>query len=280
MGGPIDGPPRLAAEYPAVTARAGMRVAHRASGFAGDLVDADAKEVVLRTPSGLARRYPNTPGAFLVDGVAVRITMPSVATVATPTHLRDAEVSEHERTASGSRKVRGAKARVARTSRILVEGIHDAELVEKVWGDDLRIEGIVVERLDGIDHLASMVRDFEPARDRRLGVLVDHLVPGSKEARIAESLKHPYLLVTGTPYIDVWEAVKPQRLGLAAWPQIPKGTNWKDGVCAAIGETEPGRLWRRILDSVSSWTDLEQPFLRAVEELVDFVTIDASSKSG
>ena len=276
MGGPIDGPPRLASEYPAVTARAGMRVAHRASGFAGDLVDADAKEVVLRTPSGLARRYPNTPGAFLVDGVAVRITIPAAATVATPAHLRDAQVSQTERTASGSRKVHGAKARVARASRILVEGRHDAELVEKVWGDDLRIEGVVVEQLDGIDHLAAMVRDFEPSRDRRLGVLVDHLIPGSKEARIAESVKHPYVLVTGTPYVDVWEAVKPERLGLAAWPRIPMGTSWKDGICAALGETEPSRLWRRILDSVESWTHLEQPFLRAVEELVDFVTLENS----
>ena len=30
------------------------------------------------------------------------------------------------------------RARVARASRIFVEGRHDAELVEKVWGDDLR----------------------------------------------------------------------------------------------------------------------------------------------
>ena len=56
----------------------------------------------------------------------------------------------------------GAKAHVARASRIWVEGVHDAELVERVWGDDLRIEGIVVERLDGADHLADEVRAFGP----------------------------------------------------------------------------------------------------------------------
>ena len=50
---------------------------------------------------------------------------------------------------------------MARASRILVEGVHDAELVEKVWGDDLRVEGVVVERLDGMDHLAAVVA-FRP----------------------------------------------------------------------------------------------------------------------
>ena len=87
------------------------------------------------------------------------------------------------RTASGSVAVHGAGPRVARASRIYVEGRHDAELVERVWGDDLRIEGVVVEYLEGIDDLADHVRDFGPGPERRVGVLVDHLVPGSKEAR-------------------------------------------------------------------------------------------------
>ena len=53
-------------------------------------------------------------------------------------------------------------ARVARASRIWVEGIHDAALVERIWGDDLRIEGVVVEPLDGIDELPQAVRGFGP----------------------------------------------------------------------------------------------------------------------
>ena len=80
------------------------------------------------------------------------------------------------RTASGSVAVPGTKARVARASRIFVEGRHDAELVEKVWGDDLRIEGVVVEYLEGVDDLAEHLRDFRPGPERRVGVLVDHLV--------------------------------------------------------------------------------------------------------
>jgi hypothetical protein len=162
--------------------------------------------------------------------------------------------------------------RVAQASRILVEGVHDAELVEKVWGDDLRAEGVVVERLDGLDHLPEVVLDFRPGPDRRLGVLVDHLVEGTKEWRVSQALTSPYVLVTGTPYIDVWEAVKPSLFGLPHWPTIPRGVPWKQGVCRVLGEPDPATLWRRLLTSVHSYTDLEPPLVRAVEELIDFIT--------
>jgi hypothetical protein len=168
--------------------------------------------------------------------------------------------------------VEGSKARVARAARIYVEGVHDAELVERVWGDDLRVEGVVVERLDGIDHLADAVREFRPGAGRRLGVLVDHLVEGSKESRIAAAVRHPEVLVTGTPFVDVWEAIRPGVVGLTAWPRVPKGTPWKDGVCAALGVVDARALWRDLLAAVGSYRDLESPFVGAVEQLVDFVT--------
>jgi len=161
---------------------------------------------------------------------------------------------------------------VARAGRLWVEGVHDAELVEKVWGDDLRIEGVVVERLDGIDHLARAVADFRPGPARRSGVLVDHLVAGSKEARLAESVRHPDVLVTGTPFVDVWQAVRPSVLGIGAWPHIPKGTEWKVGICAELGLGDPPAAWRRILASVSSYADLEPALVGSVERLIDFVT--------
>lgn len=81
------------------------------------------------------------------------------------------------------------RARTALASRIYVEGRHDAELVEQVWGADLRVEGVVVEYLGGVDDLAAIVAEFNPGPGRRLGVLVDHLVTGSKEARIADSVR-------------------------------------------------------------------------------------------
>jgi hypothetical protein len=164
------------------------------------------------------------------------------------------------------------RAQVARASRIWVEGIHDAALVERIWGDDLRIEGVVVEPLDGIDELAAEVRAFTPGPTRRLGVLVDHLVPGSKESRIVATVDSPYVLVTGHPYVDVWQAVKPARVGIRAWPEIPRGVNWKEGVCAAVGVKDPADMWRRVLAGVNGYKDVETPLVNAMERLIDFVT--------
>jgi hypothetical protein len=267
LSGPIDGPARTAAQYPHLQATPGIRVLHRASGFTGALVALDGDEVVLRGHTGLEKRYRNLPGTFAVDGTPTHL-VPVVAREADP----GARVATDTRTASGSVAVVGAKARVARASRIWVEGVHDAELVERVWGDDLRIEGIVVERLDGADHLADEVRAFGPTRDQRLGVLLDHLVAGSKEARLAADVRDPNVLVTGTPFVDVWEAVRPSAVGIAAWPVVPKGTDWKTGVCAALGVDDPRAMWRRILGSVHDWKQLEQPFVAAVEQLIDFLT--------
>ena len=278
LAGPVDGPPRLERQYPACDAVPGLKVVHRSSGFSGEFIGFDGNVAVVRGATGLERRVVNTPGAFLVASRPVRLVpAPIVEPTHGPTHLASARVSNTV-TASGSRALIGAKARVARASRIVVEGVHDAELVEKVWGDDLRIEGIVVERLDGLDHLDVALAEMAPAPGRRVGVLVDHLVPGSKEMRIVETIHNPHVLVTGTPYVDVWEAVKPAALGIEAWPAIPRGQDWKEGVCAALGAENPGAMWRRILAATSTWKHLEQPFIRAVEELIDFVTEPETSR--
>ena len=171
----------------------------------------------------------------------------------------------------------GGRARIARPSRLLVEGIHDAELVEKVWGDDLRVDGVVVERLDGIDNLADILRAYRPAADARLGVLVDHLVPASKESRLAAALAGPHVRISGTPYVDVWQAIRPSVLGIAAWPVIPPGRSWKEGICEAFGEPVPGQLWKRLLGRVQSYADLEPSLVGAVEALIDFVTAPTES---
>jgi hypothetical protein len=266
LSGPIDGPARTEAQYPHTEAVPGRRVLHRASGFTGTLVALEGGEIVLRGHTGLERRFPNVPGSFAVDGTATHLVAPRAADPTGP------KVADGVRTASGSRAVIGAAAQVAQASRIWVEGVHDAELVEKVWGDDLRVEGIVVERLDGADHLEFAVREFAPGHGRRLGVLLDHLVPGSKEARLAAAVRHPHVLVTGTPYVDVWQAVRPAAIGIASWPEIPRGTPWKEGVCAALGVGDSRSFWRQLLATVHDWKQLEQPFVAAVEQLIDFVT--------
>jgi hypothetical protein len=170
---------------------------------------------------------------------------------------------------------------VAAAGRIYVEGRHDAELVESVWGDDLRVEGVVVEYLGGVDDLQNIVGEFSPGPTRRLGVLVDHLVPGSKESRIAEAVRRgpggEHTLVVGHPYVDIWQAVKPARVGLSEWPTVPRTIEWKYGVCQALGwphrdQTDIARAWQRIRGSVRDWTDLEPELIGRVEELIDFVT--------
>ena len=214
------------------------------------------------------RVFPLLPASFLLEGELVTLVRPAAA----PTAQRAAG-----RTASGSVAVSNIKAQVAKASRIWVEGVHDAALVERIWGDDLRVEGIVVEPLGGIDDLAAQVTEFRPGPTRRLGVLVDHLVAGSKETRIAATVTSAHVLINGHPYVDVWQAVKPTALGIDRWPVVPRNQEWKAGIATALGVSDTREMWRRVLASVNSYADVEVPLLRAVEELIDFVTVDAPS---
>ena len=229
--------------------------------FCGAVVGFDAGAVVLEDRHGARRLFPLEPAGFLLDGAPVTLRRPAAAPPA-----------PRRTTASGSLAVAAAPARVARASRIWVEGVHDAALIERIWGDDLRVEGVVVEPLSGIDALPEALAAFGPGPARRVGVLVDHLVEGSKESRIAVSVASPYVLVTGHPYVDVWQAVKPARIGIARWPTVAPGRPWKQGVCAALGVAEPADMWRRILSRVDSYRDVETPLINAVERLIDFVT--------
>jgi len=268
IGDPIDldGPKRPRQRYPVVAARPGLVVKQRGTPISGVVVGLVNGVLAVRDRQGFEHRMALLTGGFEVDGQVVTLVAPRGPAPGTP-------AASPGRTASGSVALPGAKAQVARASRILVEGIHDAELVEKVWGDDLRVEGVVVERLDGADHLDQVIRGFGPRPGRRLGILLDHLVDGSKEARLAAGVASPDVLVTGHPYVDVWQAVKPSVLGLAAWPEVPRGEPWKEGVLARVGYPgEPWQFWKQLLGKVSSWTDLEPPLIGAVEQLIDFVT--------
>jgi hypothetical protein len=105
-------------------------------------------------------------------------------------------------------------------------------------------------------------------------VLVDHLVAGSKESRIAASVRSPDVLIVGHPFIDIWAAVRPGAIGIARWPDVPRGQPWKEGVLSALGwPPEVPAAWHRILRSVTSYADLEPELLGRVEELIDFVTV-------
>ncbi len=246
--------------YPEVTVEMGMLVEDRSSHFTGDVVRWNAEAVTLQDRHHYVRHFGWKAGGFLIDGRPVTLVRPRAAGSATP-----------RITASGSIAGDG-RARVARASRIWVEGRHDAELVEHVWGDDLRELGIVVEPMHGADDLAAAVAVFGPSPQRRLGVLLDHLVDGSKESRIAATVTDPDVLITGHPFVDVWAGVRPKVIGLDDWPDVPYDPDvpWKHGVCAALGVEFDG-FWPKLRNRVTTFAELRPELVGAVERLIDFV---------
>ncbi|GAB2496594.1 DUF3097 domain-containing protein [Luteococcus sediminum] len=249
----------------------GMIVEEPSTGFTGEIVKWENGVVVLENYKLRRRSFPVGPG-FLVEGQSVRLCVPPRTGAA-----------EQKYTASGSRVAPKATAKVALPSRIYVEGRHDAELVEKVWGDDLRHVGVVVEYLGGINDLVGIVAEFKPEKGRRLGVLVDHLVTGSKETRIAREVARggygEYVMIGGHRFIDVWQAVKPERIGIKKWPEVPMDVDWKKGTLAALNlphkdQKDVAQAWQAILKRVDSFRDLDPAFNTEVEKLIDFVTQD------
>lgn len=249
---------------PSVPAVPGMVVEHRASRFVGEVVAVDHRSVTLRDRRGADRVFLLDPSAFVVEGRPATLVKPRAAANTAPRLTNSGAVAS------------AVGAQVARASRLWVEGRHDAELVEHVWGDDLRELGIVVEPMHGLDHLVEAVEAFAPSADRRLGVLVDHLVPGSKEQRIVDRMRQhlgarsAHVLVTGHPFVDVWAGVWPRLVGLDEWPTVPMGRSWKDGVCAALG-ADPGTFWPQLRNKVRTYADLRPELVGSVEQLIDFV---------
>ena len=264
-----SGAPRR--RVPEVAADHGLVVECATTGWCGAVTSIDRTiegfAVALEDRHGRTRSFVMHPASFLIDGELVTLVRPTPVPAA---------AAGSARSASGSVYVEGVRARTALPSRLWVEGTHDAELVERVWGHDLRVEGIVVEPLHGADHLLDAVAECDPGPGRRLGVLLDHLVPGSKEQCLADEVRARFphhVLVLGHPYVDVWQAVRPAALGIDAWPVVPRGTDWKTGVMAGLGwPDDVPAAWRRILGSVRSYADLEPSMLARVEQLVDMLT--------
>jgi hypothetical protein len=277
--GALSAPAKRA--LPEVPAERGMVLEDVQSGWVGAVVRIEKSGgmhiVALEDRHGKIKSFRLGFG-FLLDGQPVKLLPPTprAATGPAPGGVPAG------RTASGSVRVAGQRAQVAKASRIWVEGKHDAELVEKVWGDDLRVEGIVVEPLHGVDDLKAAIAEFSPGPDRKLGILVDHLVRDSKESRIAaEAMTVPgaagNVLIVGHPYVDVWQAIRPKTLGIEHWPEIPRGTDWKTGILKTFGwphatAEDVGLGWQKLLGVVRSYSDLEASLLGRVEEVIDFLT--------
>lgn len=277
--------PNLSPDYPAL---AGTVVEDVTTGYVGAVkrcYKAGGMHVVeLEDRHGKIRCFPLGAG-FWIDGKPVTLVAPPPSS--SKTQDANISLSGREISRSGSRKIsvpQNRLAQVAKSHRIWVEGKHDSELIAWVWGEDLAQNGIVVEILDGVDNLPQVLAQFQPSPKQKAGVLLDHLVAGSKEYRLAQQLMKHYgedsLAIKGHPFVDIWQAVKPQRLGLNAWPDIPRNIDIKIGSLRALGwpcETaiDVAEGWKKILNQVRDWRDLEPALLAPVEALIDFVTVDS-----
>jgi hypothetical protein len=258
--GGVSGARRLADSYTNVVAEPDMVLLHRSTGLRGTLWKFTGELVVLKDAKGNQHTFEHHPGAFAHRGDTVTLVRRS---------SRPSAAASPRRSAAGGLVAADAPARVARASRLWVEGQHDARFMERVWGDELRELGIVVEPIGGIDDLVEQVRDFAPGPGRTLAVLVDHLVPGSKEQRMAERVQGPHVLVVGHPYVDIWQCVRPKAIGIDAWPEVPRGEDWKTGICRRLGWGDTAEGWRRVISAVDSFADLEPELIGAVETALD-----------
>jgi hypothetical protein len=252
------GTPKPSQSYPSVTAELGLAVLHRPSGRRGRVSRFTGEVVEISDSAGRLHTFGNRPGAFAVAGETCILVAPGAA-----------GGPATRRSAAGAVVAVEQEARVARASRLWVEGDHDARLVERIWGDELRELAVVVEPLGGLDDLAERVAEFRPGPGRSLVVLADHLVAGTKETRIAGAVTDPHVMVVGHPYVDIWQCVRAGSLGIDHWPEVPMGTDWKTGVCDALGWGTPAEGWQRVLGAARSFADLDPALVNALERALD-----------
>ncbi|MGB3410013.1 MAG: DUF3097 family protein [Microthrixaceae bacterium] len=261
--GGVGGARRLADTYRSLPATPDIALLHRPTGIRGTLAKFTDQLAVLKDSRGGLHTFENHPGSFAHQGETVVLVRP-------PRPEKSDGVGTRLSAAGGVVATESA-ARVAQASRFWVEGDHDARFMERVWGDELRELGIVVEPMRGIDDLVTAVAEFQPRADRRLAILVDHLVPGSKETRIAEKVTDPNALIVGHPFVDIWQCVRPRSMGIESWPEVPRGEEWKAGICSRLGWGTIHDGWRRVLSAVNSFADLEPQLVGAVETALDML---------
>ncbi len=252
------GTPKPSQSYPSVPAELGLAVLHRPSGRRGRVSRFTGEVVEISDSAGRLHTFGNRPGAFAVAGETCILVAPGTA-----------GGSATRRSAAGAVVAVEQEARVARASRLWVEGDHDARLAERIWGDELRELAVVVEPLGGLDDLTERVAEFRPGPGRSLVVLADHLVAGTKETRIASAVTDPHVMVVGHPYVDIWQCVRAKSLGIDHWPEVPMGTDWKTGVCDVLGWGTTAEGWQRVLGAARSFADLDPALVNALERALD-----------
>ena len=263
LSDPLDpNAPRRKRDYPVVVARRGVVLEDRTTGVVGALVSFAPPRLVLRDRYGKDHTVRYADGSVRADidnkGVPCKLVLPKTEPEGRRSPPADRSMQAMFPPESPAPAESGSRHPRRRTHR---EGL----------GRRLARRGVVVEQLEGADDLAERVRGFRPGDRRRLGILLDHLVDGSKESRIAAEIDDRNVRITGHPYVDIWQAVKPSVIGIDHWPEVPKGQPWKEGVITPRDHGDPASFWKHVLGKVTSWKDLETPLLGAVEELIDFV---------
>ena len=203
--------------------------------FCGAVVAVEAGLVTLEDRFGKRRVFP-LPGTFLLEGKRVTLVKPSPK----PEMLGNVG----RRTASGSVAAPRQRAKVAKASRIYVEGKHDAELVEKIWGDDLRDVGIVVEFLEGVDDLPPSWRTSSP-RTGGGSACCRPSGRGVEGERIAAAASaDPTRADRRAPVRRRLAGVRPAAVGLRRGRTCRGGSHGRKGVSRASAGDGPSTTWR------------------------------------
>ena len=116
-------------------------------------------------------------------------------------------------------------------------------------------------------------REFGPGPGRRLGVLVDHLVPGSKESRIVAGVDLAVRAGHRPPVrrrLAGGQAGRGRHPGVAGGPAGPavEGGRLRGRSASPSRPTCGGGSWPRC----DSYQDVETPLINSMERLIDFVT--------
>ena len=139
----VRGPGALAASYKKIAVGRGVPLLHRSTGIRGRVHQVTDQIVVLQDAKGGRHTFENHPGVFAYQGETVTVVQRRASAASAQPATK--------RSAAGGVVSTAPVARVAQPSRLWVEGDHDARFMERVWGDELRELGIVVEPMGGID---------------------------------------------------------------------------------------------------------------------------------
>ena len=115
---------------------------------------------------------------------------------------------------------------------------------------------------------SAAVDEFAPAPRRTLADPGRPPGPGIQGDAARRRRGRPHVLVVGHPFVDIWQCVRPKAMGIEAWPEVPRGEDWKAGICGRwVGESR--RRLARVISAVDSFADLEPQLVGAVETALD-----------